>query len=673
MSPTILTMIRSLQKILFCCLFLPFSLSFSLSCLAAAQPWAPVGPDGGDARSFAADPSNPQHLYVGTTSGWIYQSNDDGASWRPLAKLPGDENLIIDNLVVDKADPSILYAGAFVIDLKDGGIFVSHDSGATWTETDAMKGQPIQALEQSASNPKILVAGTMRGIYRSDDGGAQWKQISPLGSLELHEVESIAIDPKDPQVIYAGTWHLPWKTTDGGATWHNIKQGLIDDSDVFSIIIDPQKTNVVYTSACSGIYRSDNGGEIYHKVQGIPTTARRTRVLMQDPLNSDIVYAGTTEGLYKTVDGGIHWDRLTGPDVIVNDVYVDPKNTQHVLLATDRGGVLKSDDAGMSFTASNDGFSQRQVTTLLVDAKQPGTIYAGVVNDKTHGGVFASTDGGNSWHQQSNGLEGRDVYTLAQTGDGALLAGTNAGIFIWDGNGWHADGTLVVARQKVSYVMRHGKRTKVESTVNAAAGQIDGRASAIYAAGDLWVAAAAKGIYVSDDHGLSWKPAQGLDSTVEFSMLAGAGNTVLAAQRKALAASTDGGKNWQMLSVPAKLDWLDSIAAAPDGSLWAGGGGGLFYSRDNGRNWQQMSKLPIDDISNVNYDAELGRVVVTSWRSTWVFAIDPANGTWKWWDAGWSIRNVHASSGRLMGSTLFNGVVLQPKTPPDAAQVEARK
>ena len=52
-------------------------------------------------------------------------------------------------------------------------------------------------------------------------------------------MESIAIDPKDPDTIYAGTWHLPWKTTDDGANWHNIKQGLIDDSDVFSIIIDP--------------------------------------------------------------------------------------------------------------------------------------------------------------------------------------------------------------------------------------------------------------------------------------------------------------------------------------------------------------------------------------------------------------------------------------------------
>src|SRR6202012_1752851 len=144
----------------------------------------------------------------------------------------------------------------------------------------------------------------------------------------------------------------------------------------------------------SGIYRSDSGGELYHKVQGIPSTARRTRVLMLDPTNRNTVYAGTTEGLYKTMDGGTNWSRMTGPDVIINDVYVDPKDAQHVLLATDRSGVLSSQNAGATFTAANNGFSQRQVTAFLTDSKQPGTMYAGVVNDKSYGGVFVSEDGG---------------------------------------------------------------------------------------------------------------------------------------------------------------------------------------------------------------------------------------------------------------------------------------
>ena len=221
------------------------------------------------------------------------------------------DDLILDNTVVDEADPKTIYAAAWVVDHPDGGLFISHNAGKTWIKVPVMDGQSIRALAQSASNPKMLVVGTLKGVFRSEDGGMHWDQISPTNSAELHEVESIAIDPKDPKTIYAGTWHLPWKTTDGGANWHNIKEGLIDDSDVFSIIIDPTSPLTVYTSACSGIYKSENGGELYDKIQGIPSTARRTRVLMQDPVDHSMVYAGTTEGLYRTSFGG---HQLDAPD-----------------------------------------------------------------------------------------------------------------------------------------------------------------------------------------------------------------------------------------------------------------------------------------------------------------------------------------------------------------------
>ena len=172
------------------------------------------------------------------------------------------------------------------------------------------------------------------------------------------------MDPGNPDIVYAGTWHLPWKTTDGGKSWHSIKKGLIDDSDVFSIVVDPARPKTVFLSACSGIYKSESGGELFHKIEGIPATARRTRVLMQDPENREVVYAGTTEGLYKTVDGGKSFQRMTGPDVIVNGVIVDPRDSNRVLLATDRGGVLASQDGGASFAAANEGFSGRKVAAL---------------------------------------------------------------------------------------------------------------------------------------------------------------------------------------------------------------------------------------------------------------------------------------------------------------------
>ena len=223
------------------------------------------------------------------------------------------------------ANPKHILVGAWVLGSTDGGTLHQQRWRRELGEsTRRCEGNPFGRLTAAPSDPKMLVAGTLKGVYRSTDGGEHWQLISPEGSQELHEVESIAIDPANPQIIYAGTWHLPWKTTDGGAHWTNIKQGVIDDSDVFSIIVDPKDPNVVYASACSGIYKSQNGGEKFQKVQGIPSTARRTRVLMQDPQNLNIVFAGTTEGLYRTGDSGATWLRTTGPEVIVNDVYVDP-------------------------------------------------------------------------------------------------------------------------------------------------------------------------------------------------------------------------------------------------------------------------------------------------------------------------------------------------------------
>ncbi len=365
----------------------------------------------------------------------MYESHDSGDSWLRLAQIGKRDDLVLDSIVVDARNPRHLIVGAWVVgNNDDGGIFVSDDGGATWTNQAEMRGQSVRALAASASEPKILVAGSLQGVFRSTDGGRRWQRISPADAGGLHEFASVAIDPKDPDVIYAGTWHLPWKTTDGGEHWDNIKEGIIDDSDVFSIIVDPTSPQTVYASACSGIYKSENAGGVFRKVQGIPSTARRTRVLLQDPHNLDRVFAGTTEGLFRSDDAGKTWSRTTGPEIIVNDVSVNLEHPQRVLLATDRGGVLASDDGGDTFHPSNRGFSARQVTTLARDANRRSTLFVGVVNDKDWGGVFESTNGGVNWMQRSDGLQGRDVFALDQAPDGTMLAGTIHGIFRLDGS-----------------------------------------------------------------------------------------------------------------------------------------------------------------------------------------------------------------------------------------------
>ncbi len=625
---------------------------------APSKIWNSVGPDGGDARSLAPDPRNPQHLYLGTTSSWIYETTNAGKNWHRLAKLGAADDLIVDNIFVDSSDPKTLVSGVWKVDERGGGIYISHDSGKTWISVPDMNNQSVRALAQAPSNPKIYVAGTVSGVYRSVDGGEHWNQMSPAGSNELHEVESVAIDPADTNTVYAGTWHLPWKTTDGGAHWDNIKQGLIDDSDVFSIIIDPHTPTVVYASACSGIYKSDTAGKEFHKVQGIPSTARRTRVLMQDPTTGSVVYAGTTEGLYKTADSGTNWARLTGPDVIINDVYVDPTNDQHLLLATDRSGVLASEDGGKTFNNANGGFSQRVVQTVLVDQKQPQTLYAGVLNDKIYGGVFVSKDDGATWQQQAEGLGGRDVFVLNQAADGTIYAGTNNGIARLIGDRWISAGDISTHTSRKITAREHGHRVTRSIDSVQKGGAIEGRVNGLSLDGTVWYAATSKGVYRSGDSGVSWT----LTSLppADYRYLGALSERVVAGQRNNLMFSEDGGANWKPIPLPTGLSGIGALTVSADGALWTGGREGVFYSKDAGGSWQQVKNLPLGEIGGLNYDPSLKRVLVSSRTSTTIFGVDDAGSPWKYWQAGWRVHQVLQQGGRLVAASLFDGVVLEP-------------
>ncbi len=645
--------------------------------LGAHAPWVATGPDGGDARRFAFSPLDPSRIYLGTTDSWIYVSSDGGSSWSRLAKLGTQDDLVVDSLVVDRSDPKTIFAGVhfWAMNHADGGIYVSHDQGRTWSEPADMRGQSVQALTQAPSNPHILVAGTLNGVYRSTDTGAHWREISPPGGSEIHEVESIAIDPYDPEIIYAGTWHLPWKTNDGGGHWASIHEGVIDDSDVFSMIVDPSRPSVMFLSACSGIYKSEDFGYDFRKVQGIPSTARRSRSLRMDPADRNTVFAGTTEGLYRTQDGGDNWTRTTGPDVIVNDVYIDPSNPKHVLVATDRSGVLASEDGGSAFEESNTGFSQRQVAALLVDDKSPGTMYAGVINDKTYGGVFVTNDLGRTWKQQSEGLRGRDVFLLAQSDDGTLLAGSSNGIFRWDGDGntWiPADAVAEPAAPPVPDPIRTHTRGKKSRSAGAVAEkpedppELKGRVTALSTTGDTWYAATPQGVFRSEDRGTTWLPmlasgnAGAFSGAADYLTIAADGKRVFIGRRAGIMASEDAGATWQAMQLPAGLTALATLALTPDGALWAGGREGVFYSSDRGSSWTKLQQLPVVAVNSLTWDPTLSRLIVTCGVGTVVYSVDPHDDAWTWWNTGWTVHSVASLNGRLAAASLYSGVVMQP-------------
>ena len=673
---------RSLSQRRYCpCLLTGVLLVATVFAHSASAPWSAVGPDGGDARSIAAIPGDPAHLFLGTTNSWIYESSDGGVSWHRLAKLESADDLVIDHIVVDAANPAILYAAAWTPSHPGGGLWVSHDGGKAWSESAGLSGQSIRAFVQAHSAPSTFFAGTLDGVFRSSNSGATWEQISPKGSREIHEIESLAIDPENPDIVYAGTWHLPWKTIDGGKTWHAIKKGMIDDSDVFSIVVDPEKPRVVFASACSGIYKSESAGELFRKIEGIPSTARRTRVLRQDPSNGDVLYAGTTEGLYKTIDGGKTFKRMTGPDVIVNDVSIDFADPQHVTLATDRGGVLASHDGFATFEPANTGISARKVDALLVDNRHPERIFAGVVNDKAYGSVFVSNDSGIQWQQLADGLEGRDVFALAQSPEGTVLAGTNGGIFALepDAPAWQpmnlieyvpvktavdtsGEASHAKKRQQTDPHMEDKRSEKEKSRQH----EIDGRVFAMDLSGDAWLASTVGGIYTSRDKGATWQggPVMGVSG---YLSVAAQGPLMAAARPDAVVISQDAGQNWWPVGIPVALTRIHRITFSPDGTLWVGAREGVYFTRDKGTSWMWVHRLPLVDIDDLYYDAQLGRVLVSSRGSEFVYAIDPGTLDWKWWQTGYRLSAVRASGGRLLAASLEDGVLMEPR--PENAEI----
>ncbi|HTA25937.1 MAG TPA: YCF48-related protein [Terriglobales bacterium] len=628
------------------------AMTLILLCASAwAGQWTALGPDGGDVRSLAYDPHNPDHIFLGTSTGTIFQSTNGGQDWSRVVHLGSGDDYVIDHIALDPQNSDTMYAAVWSVENQQAGdLFYSHNSGKTWETVPAMHGKSIRAMSVAASDSNVLTVGTLEGVFRSSNAGKNWEKISSSNS-EIKNIESIAVDPKDPSVVYAGTWHLAWKTSDGGANWQHINKGMIDDSDVFSIIVDASNTSVVFASACSGIYKSQTAGDQFQKIQGIPFSARRTRVLKQDPSNPAVVYAGTTEGLWKTADSGKTWKQVTNPAIVVNDVMVDPRNSQRVLLATDRAGVLASDNGAQSFAASNHGYTHRYVTTILADAKSPDTIYVGVVNDREQGGVFTSRDGGQHWTQKSAGLDGRDVFVLKQASDGDIIAGTNRGMFELRRNAstWTPINNIV--EEKGS----RKTKTAVRSVLTA-------KVSDIEITPKHWLAATAAGLYVSSNDGQSWNggPVKGQK---DFVSVRADGELIAVATRSSVLTSTNGGASWQESDTLAPfVSSIRSLTITPDKQIMIASREGAFRSPNAGGGWEHMQNgLPDKNISSITYDQSSNQLLATSSETGVVFESQDNGQSWQRGpDTGYPLRRISVVHGHFVAATPFDGVVVQP-------------
>jgi len=531
-----------------------------------AQNWIPVGPPGGSVRALAPDPRDPQRIYLGTADGILYRSDDGGLNWQRLAPGFPLRGCSLDDIAV--AGNGAVFVGYREVQGNGGGVVRSNDDGQTFAMLKGVAGESVRALKVSPSNPQVIAAGTLTGVFLSRDGGQGWTRITPRNHADLRNVGSLAFDPSDPQVIYAGTWHLGWKTLDGGATWNPVHNGMIDDSDVMTLTVDRWDPQTIYATACSGVYRSAEGGQWWLKLRGIPFSSRRTRAFSQGADDPKLLMAGTTEGLWISQDGGGTWKRVTPGDLVVNALVVQPNGT--IILGTEDAGVLRSSDRGRTWSACNSGFSERFVSRLLFDSTGSRLVVA-VWGGPRYGGVFASSGVRGPWVHLGEGLDGRQVLSLAFLGT-TILAGTDDGIFTRapEATVWTRLSTQIQGREV---------HPRVSELLVVSPGRL--------------LAATTNGVILSPDGGRTWDwPTLGKAGEV-FGLAVSPADPelVVAATPIGNFRSTDGGDNWRQVSTgllgvtPHALVFLPS----DDRVLFATTSGGLFRSGDQGGTWRLVT------------------------------------------------------------------------------------
>ncbi len=565
-----------------------------------------VGPEGGDVRSVAVDPRNPDRLYISTLDGQVYTSADGGKTWEFLVNF-GIPLLILDDLWVDVENSNIIYASGHR-HKEPGGFFKSTDGGKTWKRSEDLKKEAIHAMTQSTLDPNIIIVGSVNGVFISRDRGESFKKIdSPTAPANIN---SLAIDPTDTNIIYAGTTWRPYKTTDGGQTWRLIKKGMIDDSDVFAIEIDQTNPSHVIASACSGIYESFDKGETWKKIQGIPSTSRRTRDIKINPANPQSYYAATTEGFWMTDTGGKTWKMTTSRSLEVNSIAIHKDKPNRIYIATNNHGILVSNDGGKNFQPTNSNFTSRFVFSITPDVENPNRLYAITRNTATSGGyLFVSNDGGLSWKPSMKGLaENRiEPRTLVQSrlNPNLIYLGTNVGIFrsMDRGNSWSEIVPETSKQQKAPPRRSKSKTSKQETrktgktevsivkvakltdqvnalvklerngkeelwagtdaglfrTQNINAGWekvylgkgISDKVLVIYATENtpqtIWIGTATLGAFVSRDHGETWEQIKDIPQNVPVSSITqnpAKPEYIYIGTRQTLYLSRDGGKTW---------------------------------------------------------------------------------------------------------------------------------
>ncbi|MFA6469607.1 MAG: glycosyl hydrolase [Bacteroidota bacterium] len=458
-----------------------------------------VGPAlvGGRIIAFAVHPERRSLYYVGVASGGVWKTANGGTTWECVFENEGTYS--IGSVALNPTNPHEVWVGTGELNSQRSvgygdGIYKSEDGGRSWKKMGLEKSEHIAAIVFDPRNGKtVYVAaqgplwkeGGDRGLYKSTDAGATWKNI--LKPSDQTGVSDIVLDSRDPDVLYAATYQRRrhfWsmidggpegsiqKSTDGGATWKKLTSGIPSgDLGRIGLAISPIDPDILFAyieaqGEGSGIYRSVDRGATWEKRNSYIDVPMYYGKIYCDPVDVKKIYATGTY-MYYSDDAGKTLFRIGEKSVHVDyhALWVDPKDPQYMLLGTD-GGLYESQDMNKTWRFINN-MPTVQFYRVTVDNAEPFyNIYGGTQDNATIGGPSRTmskygihnfdwfvTIGGDGFKSQIDPTNPNIVYSQYQYG-GIARYDKKTGEVLWippieekgePGLRWNWDSPLIIS------------------------------------------------------------------------------------------------------------------------------------------------------------------------------------------------------------------------------------
>src|SRR5439155_10386353 len=266
--------------------------------------WRMIGPfRGGRTVAAAGIPAQPNVFYIGVNNGGVWKTTDFGHTWTPI--FDDQPTGSIGALAIAPSNPNVIYVGSGEglqrPDLSTAhGLYKSTDGGTTWRSLNVL---PVPAKSPDAASqapPSEDPGKTAPVLARPPDRASQVGRIG------------IAVAPSDPQRLYALV-DAPrlgglYRSEDAGENWHQIsneRRTWGRGSDFAEVKVDPKNKDIVYIANTS-TYRSTDGGKSFTAIKGAPG-GDDYHTIWINPDNPQIILLAGDQGATITVNGGQTW------------------------------------------------------------------------------------------------------------------------------------------------------------------------------------------------------------------------------------------------------------------------------------------------------------------------------------------------------------------------------